>query len=128
MLQFTVLVLLNLFSVSRGLFAEEFSEISFKTDDGATIYANLYETGEPAVILAHGAIFNKESWHVLSTALTDDGLQVLAIDFRGYGKSKPGSRSNGMYLDLFAGIEFLSNQGAKRVSMLGASMDGGAAS
>ncbi|MFL3658952.1 MAG: alpha/beta fold hydrolase [Opitutales bacterium] len=102
--RFTVLVILHLFSVSHGLCTAEFSEISFETDDDATIYANLYGTGEYAVNLAHGAIFNKESWHALSTALTEDGLQVLAIDFRGYGKSKPGSRSSGMYLDLLAGI------------------------
>ena len=126
--RFTVLVILHLFSVSHGLCAAEFSEISFETDDDATIYANLYGTGEHALILAHGAIFNKESWHALSTALAEDGLQVLAIDFRGYGKSKPRSRSSGMYLDLLAVIEFLSNQGAKRASMLGVSMGGGAAS
>ncbi|WP_140413830.1 hypothetical protein [Bathymodiolus platifrons methanotrophic gill symbiont] len=38
------------------------SEVHFTTEDNATIYAELQKRGSHAVLLAHGAIFNKESW------------------------------------------------------------------
>src|SRR5580700_10347038 len=36
--------------------------ISFPTQDGGRICANLYGKGDRAVVLAHGGRFNKESW------------------------------------------------------------------
>ena len=42
-------------------------------------------------MLAHGAIFNKESWAKQAQLLAKEGFAVLAIDFRGYGKSQAGS-------------------------------------
>ena len=125
--RFTFFLILLFGCASCGLFADSFREVSFETADVGTVYANLYGEGDHAVVLAHGAIFDKESWHPLATAIVKKGLQVLAIDFRGYGKSQSGSRASAKYLDLLAGMDFLSTQGAKRVSMLGASMGGGAA-
>src|SRR5580700_697154 len=67
--------------------------VSFTTDDGATIYADLYGTGEHGVVLAHGGQFNKESWSPQAHELMAAGFRVLAIDFRGYGKSHgPGDK------------------------------------
>ncbi len=105
-----------------------FEEVSFETTDGGTIYANLYGEGDHAVVLAHGAVFDKESWHPLAVAMAEQGLQVLAIDFRGYGKSKSGRRSGALHLDLLAGMAFLEKRGTSRVSLLGGSMGGAAAS
>ncbi len=122
---FIPIVLLSLLSHSA---AADFAEVSFETSDGGTIYANLYGEGEHAVALGHGAVFNKESWHSLALAMKEQGLQVLAIDFRGYGKSEKGRKSNAAkHLDLLAGIAYLKEKGAERVSMLGGSMGGGAA-
>ena len=36
--------------------------VSFSTQDGALIYADLYRTGNRGVVLAHGGQFNKENW------------------------------------------------------------------
>jgi len=105
-----------------------FQEVSFETSDGGTIYANLYGQGDHAVALAHGAVFDKESWHPLAVAMAEEGLQVLAIDFRGYGKSEAGRNSNALHLDLLAALTFLREAGAQRVSLLGGSMGGAAAS
>lgn len=53
---------------------------------------------------------------------------ALAIDFRGYGKSKSGNKgSKARYEDILAAIRFLRKKGARRVSVLGGSMGGGAA-
>lgn len=79
------------------------------------------------MVLGHGAVFNKESWHALAMSLKKEGLRVLAIDFRGYGKSVEGRRPDARHLDLLGGVDFLKANGAERVSLLGGSMGGGAA-
>ena len=106
--------------------AQGFAEISFPTADGGTVYGNLYGEGPHAVLLAHGAVFDKESWDGLAQDLSAEGHQVLAIDFRGYGKSTAGSARNALHEDVLAGIRYLHDVGAGRVSVIGASMGGGA--
>jgi pimeloyl-ACP methyl ester carboxylesterase len=105
--------------------------VSVPTPDGGQIQANLYGKGERAVVLAHGARFNKESWDKQAKELVKAGFRVLAIDFRGYGKSKgPGQASPleaPLHLDVLAAVRYLRKTGAKSVSVLGASMGGGAA-
>src|SRR6266576_3117740 len=61
--------------------------ISFPTQDGGRIYADLYGNGARAVVLAHGGRFNKESWRDQARALVSNGFRVVAIDFRGFGRS-----------------------------------------
>ena len=105
----------------------QFVEVEFPTDDAGTVVANLYGDGSHAVLLAHGAIFNKESWQDLAERLSAEGLTVLAIDFRGYGRSRAGTRGRGaLHEDVLGGIRFLAERGAEHVSVLGASMGGGA--
>jgi len=104
----------------------DFREVSFETSDGARVHANLYGEGERAVVLAHGAVFNKESWEQQAKRLSDQGLQVLAIDFRGYGDSGGGNSEN-RALDILAAVRYLRDHGAERVSVVGASMGGYAA-
>lgn len=101
-------------------------EVSFSTSDGGEIHAHLYGDGEHAVVLAHGAVFDKESWQPLAVELSDQGLQVLALDFRGYGQSTPGAEEGALFLDIMAAADFLQQRTAQRVSALGASMGGGA--
>ena len=104
-----------------------FREVNFKTSDGGRIHANLYGDGPHGVVLAHGAVFNKESWHAQAEHLADAGLRVLAIDFRGYGDSKPGSQARALHLDILGAIAYLKAAGCERVSVVGGSMGGGAA-
>ncbi len=117
--------------LASGLAASaEFSEVSFDSEDGGRVFANLYGKvygkGEHAVVLAHGGVFNKESWHAQAVALEARGVQALAIDFRGYGKSGGGKRSKDLYLDVLAAVDYLKAKGASRISILGGSMGGGA--
>ncbi|SMG62415.1 secreted protein containing Alpha/beta hydrolase fold-1 domain [methanotrophic bacterial endosymbiont of Bathymodiolus sp.] len=121
----TILLILNFLFYSFNLSA---NEVKFSTNDSATIYAEFKKRGSHAVLLAHGAIFNKESWGEFEQQLLDNNYTVLAIDFRGYGKSTKGQQSNALYLDILAGVEFLQSQPEiSKISVLGASMGGAAA-
>lgn len=102
------------------------SEVSFTTSDGAVIYGDLYGEGKRAVILAHGAAFDKESWAPLARHLAEQGFRVLAIDFRGYGKSRGGDLPHGLALDVLGAARYLRASGATTVDAVGGSMGGGA--
>jgi len=105
--------------------------ISFPTEDGGVVYADAYGGGDHGVVLAHGGQFNKESWQQQARTLVTSGFRVLAIDFRGYGQSHgPGQSdiySAPLYLDVLAAVRYLRKTGAKTVSVVGASLGGGAA-
>lgn len=96
------------------------TEVHFKTTDNATIYAQFQKRGSHAVLLAHGAIFNKESWGMFEQRLLEENYSVLAIDFRGYGKSTQGNQSGALYTDILAGVKFLkAKQGMSKITVLG---------
>jgi pimeloyl-ACP methyl ester carboxylesterase len=99
---------------------------SFATRDGGLIHALTYGEGARGVVLAHGGRFNKESWAKQAMELASAGFRVLALDFRGYGESRgPGQTdplSAPLQLDVLADARYLRQQGAKSVSIVGASM------
>jgi type 1 glutamine amidotransferase/dienelactone hydrolase len=105
--------------------------VSFPTPDGGVVHAELYGRGDRGVVLAHGARFNKESWEKQAHVLAKAGFLVLAIDFRGYGQSRGPGQSQPLaaplHLDVLAAVRYLHKTGAKAVSVIGASMGGGAA-
>jgi alpha-beta hydrolase superfamily lysophospholipase len=108
--------------------AEAPRAVSFATADGGTVSADVYgEQGRAAVVLAHGAVFDKGSWRALAEDLAARGSRVMAIDFRGYGRSKPGSTQDGLLEDVLAAVRWLRREGAPRVSVVGGSMGGKAA-
>jgi pimeloyl-ACP methyl ester carboxylesterase len=104
--------------------------VSFPTQDGGRVYADLYGQGDRGVVLAHGAAFNKESWAEQARPLAKAGFRVLAIDFRGHGKSRGGPNTPrglvGLSYDVLAAVRYLHENGAKTVSVVGASLGGGA--
>ena len=103
-------------------------QISFATADGGTVFADVYgEGGRDGVVLAHGSAFNRESWRPLAEQLAGKGYRVLAIDFRGWGKSTAGSTKDALFEDVLAAVRTLRRGGAARVSVIGGSMGGGAA-
>lgn len=99
-------------------------DVSFSTSDGGEIHAHLYGNGDRAVVLAHGKVFDKESWRPLAEQLAKKGLLVLALDFRGYGSSKSGSLAGRIDLDVLGAIDYLESRGVPSISLLGASMGG----
>ncbi len=62
--------------------------VSFPTEDGGVIYADVYGEGDRGVVLVHGGQFNKESWAKQAQVLVAAKFRVLALDLRGYGKSR----------------------------------------
>jgi pimeloyl-ACP methyl ester carboxylesterase len=80
---------------------------------------------------AHGGRFNKESWRDQAQVLAAAGFQVLAIDFRGFGRSRGPAQADfdnvPFHNDVLAAVRYLKTQGAKTVSVVGASFGGGAA-
>jgi pimeloyl-ACP methyl ester carboxylesterase len=123
---FAFIVALVLAAVSYGQKA-----VSFPTSDGGVVSADSYGAGERGVALAHGGRFSKGSWAKQAQALAAAGFRVLAIDFRGYGQSRgPGDSdpmSAPLHLDVLAAVRYLRKSGAKTISVVGASMGGGAA-
>ncbi|MFQ5703186.1 MAG: hypothetical protein ACE5HT_04115 [Gemmatimonadales bacterium] len=67
--------------------------VSFPTQDGGVVHADLYGQGDRGVVLAHGGQFTKESWTTQAHTLENAGFRTLAIDFRGRGQSRGGSMS-----------------------------------
>ncbi len=105
--------------------------VSFATEDGGVVYADVYGAGERVVLLAHGGRFTKESWAKQAPVLVKAGFEVMAIDFRGRGRSNgPGgmeASDEQLEMDVMAAVRYLHAHGAKSVSIVGGSMGGAAA-
>jgi alpha-beta hydrolase superfamily lysophospholipase len=109
--------------------------VSFSTQDGASIAADLYGKGERGVVLAHGGRFTKESWAPQAQTLANAGFRVLAFDFRGFGESRGPAKANyptgaiqdGVQYDVLAAVRYLREHGAKSVAVVGGSFGGWAA-
>ncbi len=119
-------------------FAAAQETVSFPTEDGGLIYALEYaptaagQAGggapERGLVLVHGGRFDKESWAKQAPEFVKAGFRVLAIDFRGEGKSTgpgdSGLMSAPLYLDVMGAVRYLHKAGTKSVSVVGGSMGG----
>jgi pimeloyl-ACP methyl ester carboxylesterase len=105
--------------------------VSFATDDGGRVCADLYGQGAHAVVLAHGGRFNKESWRVQALSLASAGFRIMSIDFRGFGCSKGPGQKNfetaPFEKDVLAAVRYLKADGATTVAVIGGSFGGAAA-
>jgi len=103
--------------------------VSFLAPDGYRLRADQYGKGEQGAVRVHGGRFDKESWQKQAQILAKAGFRVLAIDFRGYGQSQPGSQTTDdkHYPDVLTAVRYLHQTRAKTVSVVGASMGGDAA-
>jgi pimeloyl-ACP methyl ester carboxylesterase len=105
--------------------------VSFPTEDGGRICADLYGQGARVVVLAHGGRFNKESWREQAQDLASKGFRILAIDFRGFGCSTGPGQSDfdtaPFAKDVLAAVRYMKANGAKTVSVVGGSFGGSAA-
>jgi pimeloyl-ACP methyl ester carboxylesterase len=118
-------------ALSNNKSESEVGHISFSTEDGGLIYADLYGNSDRGLVLAHGGRFTKESWQPQAQSLARAGFRVLAFDFRGFGKSHgPGDSdmfTAPMQLDVLAAVRYLRSKGATTVAVMGGSFGGAAA-
>lgn len=105
---------------------DNYELIQFDTKDGGSVEAALFmASGTKAVMFAHGAVFNKESWYFLAEKFQEQGITALSIDFRGYGNSKAGSTASKAY-DILGAVSYLRQQGYDDINIVGGSMGGAA--
>src|SRR5579863_6161864 len=104
-------------AVAFAVLASAQDHVSFATQDGGLIYADIYGKGDRGVVLAHGGQFKKESWENQARELAAHGFRVLAFDFRGFGQSRgPGQAdifTAPMQLDVLAAVRYLRKSVAK---------------
>jgi pimeloyl-ACP methyl ester carboxylesterase len=116
---------LLLIAVTLTALAAAQESVSFSTQDGGIIYADMYGKGDNAVVLAHGGRFQKDGWAEQARTLAAAGFRVLAIDFRGEGQSRGGTSSEEWrQFDVLGAVHYLRKTGAQRISVVGASMGG----
>jgi dienelactone hydrolase len=101
--------------------------------DSGTVTVDIYGSGDRGVVLAHGGRFNRQSWKDQAETLAAAGFRVAAIDFRAGVAARAGRESACVYdehclaIDVLAAVRYLRARGAKTVSVVGASLGGGAA-
>ena len=103
----------------------DFRKVSFSTSDGGVIFANLYGESAHAVLLAHGAVFDKQSWDAVARRLAAGRLPRAGHRLSGLRQVAGGPCPGGAARGRPRRIDYLRAQGAQRVSLIGASMGGG---
>ena len=78
-------------------------QVYMDTEDGETIHALWFETDSPhdsyTLLYFHGNAGNVVSWAPVARRFQNMGLNVLLVDYRGYGKSSGSISEDGLYLD-----------------------------
>lgn len=112
-------------------------EVSFKTQDDWTIYANLLvpersgkEDRVPGVVMVHSGLSDRYIFHDLERLFVKNGMAVLNIDWRGRGKSRekgsfftiPKDERDRAYLDVKAAVDMLAARpevDAQKIAIIG---------
>lgn len=116
---------------SSGLRSQ--TPVSIRAADSGIINADTYGVGDRAVVLAHGGRFDRTSWRDQGRELAAAGFRVVAIDFRAAVEARAGRETPCLYdetclaKDVLVAVRYLRATGAKSVSIVGASLGGGAA-
>ncbi len=112
------------------------AKINFLTSDGVKIVGNWFSAGDstPAVLLIHMRPATKESWDDFAAKLNLAGFSALAIDLRGHGesveqngqqidyKNLPVENHADCRLDIDSALEWLKNQSAGDIFVIGGSI------
>lgn len=88
-----------------------FSEIFAETVDGFSIqfWYNPAKTNMPTILYFHGNASHIGNRAGIYSALSGKGFGVLAVSYRGYGKSEGTPSEEGLYTDGRTAISFLKN-------------------
>ena len=85
-----------------------FSDLAISTADGETLHAWWLEAPEPRaqIVYWHGNGGNLSVWLPVMADLRQRGFSVLAVDYRGYGRSSGKPTERGLYLDAEAATAY----------------------
>ncbi|MCA0455989.1 MAG: alpha/beta hydrolase [Chloroflexi bacterium] len=100
-------------------------DVEITASDGKTLYGSYFsaEGDAKAVILLHELYTNRSSWTPLVQPLLDAGFKVLAVDLRGYGKTKGKINWKTAQQDTVVWADWLKAQpGVQSVETVGSSM------
>lgn len=124
-----ILLAIILLIISGCKTGKMMDEINLQTEDNLNIVVNFYEAdSDKAVILLHMLGRNKEDWVNFANTLVKNNYNVLALDFRGHGKSDGDLNKfsekdfNNMVLDVKEAKSFLTSNGKKEIVIIGASI------
>lgn len=113
-------------------FEGSWEEIWLDAEDGGRVNCVLFHTEQPkgVVLYTHGNSGNIETsapgaWKMVQR----NGYDMLAVDYRSFGKSRGDLSQEGMYMDVEAAWQYLrSRYSAERITIFGSSMGSGLAS
>jgi predicted alpha/beta-fold hydrolase len=103
--------------------------VVLQTDDGVRLAADHWDLGarDVGAVVAHGFTGSSRNPHVqrICARLAEQGMGVLALDFRGHGRSAGLSTAGGDEIhDVAAAVTYVREQGYRTVVTLGWSMGG----
>ncbi len=101
------------------------TDVQITASDGKTLYGSFFavDGDAKAVILLHELYTNRSSWKPLVQPLLDAGFKVLAVDLRGYGKTKGKINWKQAQKDTVEWSDWLKTQpGAQSIELAGSSM------
>lgn len=105
-------------------------EITITTADGINLSATYTEAAysSKAVLLLHMVGSDKTAYQEFTRYLQQNSFTVLAIDFRGHGKSELDYKKfteadwQNFVLDVDAGVDYLEGKGYRNIGVVGASI------
>jgi pimeloyl-ACP methyl ester carboxylesterase len=105
------------------------AHVTLRTSDGVRLAATLWQPnhGEVGCVVAHGFTGSSRNAHIqrICRALVERGIDVLAPDFRGHGRSDGlGTAGADEIHDVAAAVAWLRDAGYPFVAVLGWSMGG----
>jgi pimeloyl-ACP methyl ester carboxylesterase len=102
--------------------------VTFRATDGVPVTGHSYGEGRRAVVLVPGGHGVGETWDAQARRLARSSLRVLAIDYRGRGRSQGATPDDAKaHLDVMGAVRQMQADGADQVSVVGASWGGWAA-
>jgi pimeloyl-ACP methyl ester carboxylesterase len=99
--------------------------VRFTGGGGATLVGVVLGRGRTGLVLGHQVGSDLCEWLPQAQTFAEQGYQVLAFDFAGYGDSQPGSGPDARVdADVVAAAGQLRHRGADKLVLIGSSMGG----
>jgi pimeloyl-ACP methyl ester carboxylesterase len=99
--------------------------VRFTSGAGSTLVGVVLGRGRTGLVLGHQVGSDLCEWLPQAQSFAEQGYQVLAFDFAGYGDSQPGSGPDARVdADVVAAAGQLRGRGAGKIVLIGSSMGG----